>query len=89
MEGQSFPVGTVTFLFTDIEGSTRLLHSLGDEYALALADQRLILRLAFEQYNGCEIDTQALLDATGAPRGSNKRRAIRCTSKIKKLDSRH
>ena len=58
MEGQSFPVGTVTFLFTDIEGSTRLLHSLGDEYALALADQRLILRLAFEEYNGCEIDTQ-------------------------------
>jgi class 3 adenylate cyclase len=35
------PRGTVTFLFTDIEGSTRLLHELGvDDYAAALAEHR-------------------------------------------------
>jgi len=39
------PRGTVTFLFTDIEGSTRLLHELGtDEYANALAEHRHVLR---------------------------------------------
>jgi len=39
------PSGTVTFLFTDVEGSTRLLHDLGiDRYAAALADHCGILR---------------------------------------------
>ena len=42
------PTGTVTFLFTDIEGSTRLLHALGpDAYAAALAEHRRVLREAF------------------------------------------
>ena len=42
------PRGTVTLLFTDIEGSTRLLHSLGpDEYADALAEHRRVIREAF------------------------------------------
>ena len=46
--GRNLPSGTVTFLFTDIEGSTRLLHSLGpDAYADALADHRRTLREAF------------------------------------------
>jgi predicted ATPase/class 3 adenylate cyclase len=58
MDGQALPGGTVTFLFTDIEGSTQLLRRLGDDYAHVLADQRLILRAAFEKYNGREIDTQ-------------------------------
>jgi hypothetical protein len=40
------PRGTVTFLFTDIEGSTRLLHELGERYADVLADQRRLLREA-------------------------------------------
>ncbi|MDQ3669797.1 MAG: adenylate/guanylate cyclase domain-containing protein, partial [Actinomycetota bacterium] len=53
------PTGTVTFLFTDIEGSTRLLHALGpDEYAEALAEHRRALRGAFAAYGGVEIDTQ-------------------------------
>ena len=52
------PEGTVTFLFTDIEGSTQLLDRLRDQYAILLADQRLILREAFAQWNGSEIDTQ-------------------------------
>ena len=52
------PSGTVTFLFTDIEGSTRLLQRLGDEYAQMLADQRGILRSVTEQFAGYEVDTQ-------------------------------
>jgi class 3 adenylate cyclase len=52
------PAGTVTFLFTDIEGSTRLLHELGDGYARVLADQRRLLREAFKRHGGVEVDTQ-------------------------------
>jgi predicted ATPase len=52
------PTGTVTFLFTDIEGSTRLLHDLGDAYADALAEHRRVLREAFARYGGVEVDTQ-------------------------------
>lgn len=50
-------VGTVTFLFSDIEGSTRLLQSLGAEYARVLTDQRRLLRAAFGENGGREIDT--------------------------------
>jgi predicted ATPase/class 3 adenylate cyclase len=53
------PTGTVTFLFTDIEGSTRLLHSLGpDAYGEALAVHRRALRAAFAAHDGVEVDTQ-------------------------------
>ncbi|MGN6431026.1 MAG: ATP-binding protein [Gaiellaceae bacterium] len=52
------PGGTVTFLFTDIEGSTRLLHELGDAYAEALAEHRRVLREAFAAHEGVEVDTQ-------------------------------
>ena len=53
------PTGTVTFLFTDIEGSTRLLRRLGPElYAEALAAHRQMLRDAFASEGGVEIDTQ-------------------------------
>ena len=53
------PSGTVTFLFTDIEGSTRLLHQLGDEgYGEALAEHRRSLRDAFARNDGVEVDTQ-------------------------------
>jgi peptide/nickel transport system substrate-binding protein len=53
------PVGTVTFLFTDIEGSTKLLRQLGGErYGEALADHQRILRELFEERGGHEIDTQ-------------------------------
>jgi class 3 adenylate cyclase len=51
------PAGTVTFMFTDIEGSTRLLDELGGErYAAALADHRRAVRAAFAA--GREVDTQ-------------------------------
>jgi class 3 adenylate cyclase len=53
------PRGTVTFLFTDIEGSTRPLRRLGPElYAEALAAHRQLLRDAFAAEGGVEIDTQ-------------------------------
>src|SRR5438874_4789924 len=52
------PSGMVTLLFTDIEGSTRLLLQLGDRYAGVLEAHRRLLREAFEQYAGREVDTQ-------------------------------
>jgi predicted ATPase/class 3 adenylate cyclase len=52
------PAGTVTFLFTDIEGSTRLLRELGDEYANFLAEHRTTLRAVFARHGGVEVDTQ-------------------------------
>jgi class 3 adenylate cyclase/tetratricopeptide (TPR) repeat protein len=50
--------GTVTFLFTDIEGSTRLLKRLGKRYGEALADHRKILRAAVRDHGGEEVDRQ-------------------------------
>jgi class 3 adenylate cyclase/DNA-binding beta-propeller fold protein YncE len=52
------PSGTVTFLFTDIEGSTRLLHELRDRYGDVLEAHARLLRAAFEEHDGKEIDTQ-------------------------------
>ena len=53
-----FPTGTVTFLFSDIEGSTRLLHELGDTYAQVLEAHRQLMRDAFWQWNGHEVGTE-------------------------------
>ena len=56
---RTLPSGTVTFLFTDVEGSTRLLRELGpDSYASALAEHRRIVRRAFTRRGGVEVDTQ-------------------------------
>jgi len=61
---RALPSGTVTFLFTDIEGSTALLHELGAEaYAEVLAEHllaehRRVLRKAFAADAGVEVDTQ-------------------------------
>jgi predicted ATPase len=53
------PTGTVTFLFTDVEGSTRLLRELGAEaYADALAEHRRVVREACAATGGVEVDTQ-------------------------------
>jgi class 3 adenylate cyclase len=54
----AFPGGTVTFLFTDIEGSTALLQRLGDDYTQVVADHRRLLRDVFQQTDGREVDTQ-------------------------------
>jgi class 3 adenylate cyclase len=56
---RDLPSGTVTFLFSDIEGSTRLLNELGPNgYADALAEHRRIIREAFAAHGGVEVDTQ-------------------------------
>jgi predicted ATPase/class 3 adenylate cyclase len=53
------PTGTVTFLFTDVEGSTKLLHELGaEDYAAALAEHRRAIREAVAEHGGVEVDTQ-------------------------------
>ena len=55
----TLPAGTVTFVFTDIEGSTRLLQELGDEeYGRLSGDHRRIVRETFGARGGTEIDTQ-------------------------------
>ena len=73
MSRLDLPTGTVTFLFTDVEGSTKLLHALGDaDYADALGEHRRLLREAFSRHGGVEVDTQgdaffvAFPTATGA-----------------------
>ena len=54
----TLPTGTVTFLFTDIEGSTRLLQEMRDRYADVLAGHRRLLRETFARHGGVEVDTQ-------------------------------
>jgi class 3 adenylate cyclase len=54
----SLPGGTVTFLFTDIEGSTRLLQQLGDAYGDVVRDHRQLLRENLGDKGGTEVDTQ-------------------------------
>jgi len=53
------PTGAVTFLMTDIEGSTALLLQLGDRYASLLADARRIARTAVRRAGGWEVDARA------------------------------
>ncbi len=55
---RDLPGGTVTFLFTDVEGSTRLLQEHGARYAELLAEHRRALREAFARHGGIEVDTQ-------------------------------
>jgi class 3 adenylate cyclase len=55
----SLPRGRVTFLFTDIEGSTRLLRELGDRYASVLRDVRRIIRKNVREAEGAEVDSRA------------------------------
>ncbi len=55
---QNLPAGTVTLLFTDIEGSTHLLALLGERYSEVLARCRNLLRSVFADFHGSEVDTQ-------------------------------
>jgi predicted ATPase len=79
------PSGTVTLLFSDIDGSTRLLSALGAErYAHALGDHRAAMRDAFTRHGGVEVDTQgdaflvAFADATAAVEAAGEaQRALR------------
>jgi class 3 adenylate cyclase len=58
-EARTLPTGHVTFLLTDIEGSTELLQRLGDRYAALLADVRAIIRSAVHRGGGREVDARA------------------------------
>jgi class 3 adenylate cyclase len=52
------PSGTVTFLFSDVEGSTRLLTRLRGRYAEVLAEHQRLLRAAFDEHDGREVHTE-------------------------------
>jgi class 3 adenylate cyclase len=54
----ALPVGTVTLLFSDIEGSTQLLHRLGERYTALLRDHHRLVRLAVGAWDGVEVDNQ-------------------------------
>jgi predicted ATPase len=54
----TLPTGTVTFLFTDIEGSTKLVQELGDRYAAVLSQHRGLFRETIARHGGVEVDTQ-------------------------------
>jgi predicted ATPase/class 3 adenylate cyclase len=55
---RDLPAGVVTLLFTDVEGSTKLLREIGDGYADALHEHRRVLRSAVAAHHGVEVDTQ-------------------------------
>ncbi|MGI8825952.1 MAG: ATP-binding protein [Chloroflexota bacterium] len=65
------PTGVVTLLFTDVEGSTRLLHELGDDYGGTLHEHRRRLRAAFAEHEGVEVDTQGDAFFVAFARASN------------------
>src|ERR671919_2066602 len=54
----TLPAGTVTFVFSDVEGSTELLKRLGDRYGELLSEHRRIVREVFGAHAGVEIDAQ-------------------------------
>ncbi|MFL6097447.1 MAG: ATP-binding protein [Blastococcus sp.] len=64
---EDLPAGTVTFLMSDIEGSTRLFHRFGSDYVALLAEHRRLLRDAVARHRGHEVETEgdALLLAFG------------------------
>jgi predicted ATPase/class 3 adenylate cyclase len=72
----SLPSGTVTFLFTDIEGSTQLLQQLGGQFAALLAQQQQILREACEAHGGQVIDTPGDAFFVAFPRAVEAIRAV-------------
>src|SRR6266581_6136154 len=68
---RDLPAGTITLLFTDIEGSTHLLQQLGDRYAGLLTEFRNLLRTTFHTYGGYEVDTQGDAIFTAFARASD------------------
>ena len=58
-ESRTLPTGIVTFLLTDVEGSTGLLNRLGDRYAALLADVRAVIRGCVHRAGGREVDARA------------------------------
>src|SRR5215210_575744 len=58
MATNQLPSGTITFLFSDIEGSTRLLEELGDGYVALLQEHNRIFREVIREYEGAEVSTE-------------------------------
>ena len=71
MRPRGLPTGTVTFLFTDVEGSTRLLQEHGPAYADLLAEHRRVIREAFARHDGVEVDTQGDAFFVAFPRAAD------------------
>jgi predicted ATPase/class 3 adenylate cyclase/DNA-binding CsgD family transcriptional regulator len=82
----ALPAGAVTFLFSDIEGSTRLVKALRERYAEVLAGHRRLVRAAIAAYAGHEVDTQG--DAFFAAFGSAKQAAL-CALDIQRALAAH
>jgi predicted ATPase/class 3 adenylate cyclase/DNA-binding CsgD family transcriptional regulator len=80
------PSGSVTFVFTDIEGSTRLVKVLRDRYALVLAEHRRVIRAAIAAHEGYEVDTQG--DAFFAAFGGAKQ-AVLCALEVQRALAAH
>ena len=70
-DAMSLPAGTVTFLFSDVEGSTQLARRLGDRYAEVLEEHLRVLRTAVDDEGGHEIDTQGDSLFAAFPRAKN------------------
>src|SRR2546428_895718 len=72
------PSGTVTFLFTDIEGSTRLVHALGDAYAKVRSEHTGIIRSAIAAGDGTGVDNprHAFFSTLARPPGAVNAPAI-------------
>jgi len=73
----TLPTGILALLFTDVEGSTRLVQELGDDYPAAMAEHRRLIREAVERFGGYEVDARG--DETFAVFAST-RDAIRAAS---------
>lgn len=80
------PQGTVTFAFTDIEGSTALLRQLGNAYAGVLSDHRRLVRGAFSPRGGVEIDTQGDAFFYAFPRA---RDAVAAAAEVQRAHAAH
>src|SRR5262249_3588804 len=80
------PSGAVTFLFTDIEGSTRLVKALRDRYPQVLAEHRRLVRAAVAGQAGHEVDTQG--DAFFVAFASAKQ-AVLCSLEVQRALAGH
>ena len=81
-----FPEGTVTFLFTDIEGSTQLLSQLRDLYATLLDEHHELMRATFNRWLGREIDTQGDAFFVAFPRALD---AVKCVVEAQQTLAKH
>ena len=79
--GRGLPGGVVTFLFSDIEGSTRLVKALRERYPQVLAEHRRLVRAAVTAYGGHEVDTQG--DGFFVAFGG-ARQAVRCALAVQR-----